>query len=129
MAESKPDPIIYVSPWRERMADGTLGEEFGPSPATFARQHAAYRDHFYRRITTPSKVARSADASELRAFMRLEDGTLRLDVPKAEVDAYLLVIERGHSERWAAARLGVSRRTVRVRLLRLSDKMERAVGW
>lgn len=116
----------FAAPWHERLDDGTLSAPYGPpSPAAHARAMVRHRDWSFKRVTTPSKVARAADAGELRAFMRLEDGTLRLDMPKAEVDAYLLVIERGHSERWAASKLGVSRRTVRVRLERLSAKAGR----
>lgn len=109
---------IYFSPWLDR----ETGETYGPEThATLAKHHARHRDWSFR-VATPSKAARSVDAGELRAWMRLEDGTLRLDVPKAEADAYLLVCERGFSERTAAVKLNCSRRTVRVRLMRLRTK-------
>ncbi len=112
------DPKIYFAPWLDR----ETGTEYGPKThATYAKHHAKHRDWSFR-VATPSKVARSADAAELRAWMRLEDGTLRTGIAEGEARAYLLVIERGHSERAAAAKLGCSRRTVRVRLQRLAEK-------
>lgn len=118
--QDKLDPLIFVSPWRDVQADGTLGAPFGPSPATFARQHAAYRDHFYRRITTPSKVARSADMETLARWMR-PNGELRGDQPPTETTVFLMT-EMGHSTRWIASKLKISRRTVRSRLARLAEK-------
>jgi DNA-directed RNA polymerase specialized sigma24 family protein len=116
--------FIYASPWRERMADGTLGGEYGPkSAATLAKHTRASKDWSFK-VQRASKAAVSVDAEALRAWMRLEDGTLRTGIAEGEAMAFILVCEHGNSERAAARKLKVSRRTVRVRLARL---MERAV--
>lgn len=108
---------IYFSPWLDR----ATGQTYGPSPQTLARKVAQHRNWSFR-VSTPSRVARSADAAELRLFMRLEDGTLRMGVPESEVRAYLLVVEGGYSERTAAVKLDCSRRTVRKAIERLKEK-------
>lgn len=124
MAERERIPARqYASPWRERMPDGTLGPEYGPrSAATFAKLHAMHRDWTYK---PPKRAAKQA--IELQMWMRLEDGTLRMGVPESEVRVYRLVVEQGHSIRWVARRLEISRESVRSYLRRLRARMVRPV--
>ena len=111
----------YFAPWLDR----ATGLEYGPKThATFAKHHAAHRDWSFR-VSRPSKVAQSATAAELRLFMRLEDGTLRTGLPEGEARCYLYIVECGHSERAAAVKLGISRRTVRSYMMRLSARLPR----
>jgi hypothetical protein len=64
---------IYFSPWLDR----STGEEYGPkSHATLVKHTRAAKDWSFR-VSTPSKVAKSADAAQLRQWMRLQDGTRR----------------------------------------------------
>lgn len=112
----------FAPPWRDLNTDGSLGEEYGPSSSiVLARHLREHRDWSFRPV---AKQTKSQEAQRLRAFMRLEDGTLRTDVPDSEVRVYLLVVERGHSVRYLARHLGMSRETVRSYLRRL-----RARAW
>ena len=36
--------MAYYPPWRERLIDGRLGPEYGPTKAEFERQYKDYRD-------------------------------------------------------------------------------------
>lgn len=113
---------LLAPPWRALNPDGTLGTEYGPqTAATYARHIAKHRDWSYRAPVTTS--ARKVDFVALRAFMRQADGALRQDVPEGELEAYRLVVEQGMSPRKAGDTLGVSRRTIRVHLQRLADKV------
>jgi DNA-directed RNA polymerase specialized sigma24 family protein len=113
---------ILLPPWRERLPDGRLGQEYGPrSVRTYERQIARWKDWAYRR---PSREAR-LHADDLIAFMRLEDGSLREDVPPSERDVYVLIYEQGHSIRWTARERGLSRETVRSYIRRLKAKVPR----
>ena len=111
---------MLLPPWRDRLATGTLGPEYGPKTLrTYERQIARYKDWSYRK---PSREAR-LHADELIAFMRLEDGTLRTEgIPESELLVYLLVYEQGHSIRHAARNRQLSRETVRSYLRRLKAR-------
>lgn len=112
--------IAYAPPWRERLPDGKLGQEYGPrSLATYARHIARFKDWSWR---LPSKEARR-DADAMIAFMRLEDGSIRPDVPASEVAVYLAVYEQGHSIRHTARARQLSRETVRAYLRRLKARL------
>jgi DNA-directed RNA polymerase specialized sigma24 family protein len=116
------NPQQFLPPWRDRGPDGKLGEPYGPSTAlTFARQVARFGDWSYRK--PPAKASRGADADALRAWMRLEDGTLRLGIPESEVRVYLLVYEGGKSVRWVARHLKLSRESCRSYIRRLRARM------
>lgn len=120
-AEERISPTLYAPPWRERTPDGKLGAEYGPSTAaTFARQVARHLDWSYR---AQAKARRGNEA--LRVYMRLDDGTLRLDVPESEVRVYRLIVEQGHSIRWTAKHLGVHRESVRSYMRRLKTRAAR----
>lgn len=119
----KRDPRLLAPPWRERGPDGKLGPEYGPkTAATYAKHVAQHRDWSYR---TPSKESRGADLDAIRDWIRLEDGTIRLDVPEGEARVYL-AIEQGDSVRSAARRLGISRESVRSYLRRLKARALRS---
>jgi DNA-binding CsgD family transcriptional regulator len=47
---------------------------------------------------------------------------LRVDVPRREVEVYLLVYEHGHAVRWVARHLELSRSTVKIYLQRLKER-------
>jgi len=57
------------------------------------------------------------------AYMRLEDGSLRDDVPQRERDVYLLIFESGHASRYVARKLKISRSSVQVYLRRLRARV------
>src|SRR6187397_790346 len=101
---------MLLPPWRDRLVSGALGAEYGPRTLrTYERQIARYKDWSYRQ---PSREAIEG-ADEMIAFMRLEDGSLRTDVPPSELEVYRLVYEQGLSVRHAARSRGLSRETVR----------------
>lgn len=121
MAQQRVSQKLYAPPWRERQPDGTLGPEYGPrTVATYARQVAAALDWSFR---GQSKASKRLEV--LRDFMRLDDGTMRLGVPESEVRVYRIVVEQGHSTRWAAKNLGVNRATIQSYLRRLIVRAQR----
>ncbi len=112
---------LLSPPWRERLPDGTLGQEYGPpSPAALARHIARFKDWSWR---LPSKEARR-DADRLIAYVRLEDGSFRAGIPSGELRVYEMVMEAGHSTRYTARHLGLSRSTVTSYLRRLRGRVE-----
>lgn len=112
--------IRYQPPWRDRRPDGSLSQEYGPTPASYARALRRHQDWAWR--TEPQDPRR--DAAEVVAFMRGLDGELRADVPPSERDAYLAVYEDGMSIREVARRTGKSRETVRSYLRRLQARVK-----
>ena len=115
MANQKPDQKLYAPPWRAFGPDGKLGAPYGPgTAATFSRHLAAHRDWSYRR---PSKVARGLEG--LVAWMEAKER----DVPAGELRVYL-ELRAGHSLRFVARNLGVSRETVRSYLRRLKARVK-----
>lgn len=113
--------INLAPPWRERMADGTLGEQYGPKTIeAFARHLAAFRLWTWR---PPSKEARRDDAAALCAYMRPGGSELRCDVPESERGVYVMIYEKGHSVRYTAREMGLHRSTVRGYLRRLRARL------
>lgn len=114
------DPAQLSPPWRAIEPTGELGAEYGPCPATYARQIAEHRDWSYR----PHRVDPRVQA--MIAWMRLPDGSIRSDVPEAERQVYALVFEQGMTQREAARARGLSRSSVKVYLRRLERRAREA---
>lgn len=113
---------LYAPPWRDVMPDGTLGPEYGPKSAA---GYARLLVDFKLGIAPPQRSpAQARDLDRLRAWIRLEDGTLRLDVPRAEAQVFL-GLEQGLGLRAIARQLGLSRETVRSYLRRLRARRAR----
>lgn len=108
---------IYAPPWRDVLPNGKLSEPFGPSLATYAKRVAEFRQWAFNR--QPSKQARTVDAADVRAL--LLDGNAH--IPDGERQVGKLVYLDGYSVRWVAKHLERSRRTVRVQLERLRDRV------
>jgi hypothetical protein len=115
----------YLPPWRERLANGQLGPEYGPtSPGAFGNQTARSKDWSWRQEhRKPMSRESRVDAEALRSYMRLPDGSLRLDVPERERQVYVDVYEAGHSPRWVARERGINRDTVKGYLKRLRSRL------
>lgn len=103
-----PDETIYHSPWRERLRDGKLGPEYGPSPKGYAKRVASFRLWSWRPTRAP-------DQERVTRFVLAHSE----DVPAMEVCVYVAIYERGMSQRAAAMELGISRSSVRVYVERL----------
>ena len=116
---------IYAAPWAEPLVLATEPVElvpYGPSAEAYARQHSRHRDWSWRpRVKRPAPPGRDV----LRGYMRGADGVLREGVPERELEVYLAVVEQGHSTRWAARALGVSRASAQVYLRRLRARATR----
>ena len=112
------DPKNFVAPWADQLPSGEL-VEYGPSASTHARLLEAHKLWTWRPERQVSREARSDTGAALRAYMRPGGLHLRGDVPTRELEVYLLVYEHGHSARWVARKLRLSRASVRVYLQRL----------
>ena len=115
------DPKNYSAPWADQLPTGELSE-YGPSPTTHARHLAEHKLWSWRPDKVPSKAARSPEADALRAYMRPDGQHLRADVPKRELEIYLLIFEHGRSPRWVAKHLEITRSTVRTYIRRLRGR-------
>lgn len=112
---------LLAPPWRERLPDGQLGPTYGPpSVEAYARHVARWKDWSFRK---PSKDA-LRDADRMIAFVMLEDGTERPGIPLGELQVFRLVYLKGHSSRYAARKLGMSRSSVQTLKRRLRKRME-----
>lgn len=115
MAEIR-DPRLLSPPWRERNPDGTLGPEYGPgTPATYARHLAQHRDWSFRMKSKESR-------KNLDLIEWMESGD-RADVPVSERRVYEQICA-GHSVRYAARTLGLTRDSVRSYLDRLRARIK-----
>ena len=111
----------YAPPFAEQLPDGT-SIEYGPSPTTHARHLAEFRQWSWRPDKLPSQASRSPEADRIRAYVRVEQGRFRADVPRRELQVYCYVYEQGHSTRWAARKLEISRSSVRTYIQRLKER-------
>lgn len=116
------DPRNYMAPWADQLPGGDL-VEYGPSPSTHARQLEAFKLWAWKPDRQPSREARSEAGDRLRAFMRPTGQHLRTDVPRRELEVYLAVYEHGHSTRWVARKLEITRSSVRVYVRRLLERV------
>lgn len=109
---------IYQPPWREKLADGSLSDSYGPSSSrALARRVARHRDWSFR--PPPSvKAAELGDAALLAAFVRERAHEL----PEGELKVYRAVYLEGHALRWCARKWSVRRQTVQKWLARLRAK-------
>lgn len=117
---------IYAAPWAEPLVRAEAAVElveYGPSAAVYVRQVAKHRDWSWR---PAPRRAHAAGRDVVREYVRDDAGQIRDEVPDREREVYLAVHEQGHSTRWAARALGISRATVQTYLRRLRD---RAVRW
>jgi hypothetical protein len=104
---------VWLPPWRDRLPNGKLGPEYGPSPATFAKQVREQKDWSYSKQRTHRD-----NAPLLREFMSARTGT----VSEQEAEAYKYVHEQGLGTVAASEDMGVSRSSVRTYLARLEVK-------
>ena len=115
----------FQPPWREvDPKTGELGEPYGPgSPSTYAKQIAAHKN-WANRPENRSNESKRWDSEALYKFMHDEDGIIKEvgDVTDRQRDCYHYVYECGHSIRWVAKRLKISRESVRTHLARLRAK-------
>lgn len=110
---------LFAPPWVDVLPSGER-VEYGPkSLATYAAHVAKYKLWSWR---LPSKEARQ-DGDVLIAYVRLEDGSFRPGIPAGELRVYRLVCEEGHSTRYAARALNISRSTVKTALRRLRARV------
>lgn len=125
MAGSKQSPLersaAFQPPWRERNPDGSLGEEYGPSPSTLARRIKAHRMWTWRPASHEER--RQQEGKKLDAWLSLETTTTP---PKRELDVYVALYLDNLSTRAAAKVLNISRDSVREYKRRLLSRMERA---
>ena len=113
---------IYAAPWAEPLVEPERVElvEYGPTAPTQARQYARHREWSGR---PSSRRPRVAGRDVVAEFMRFAGAT---EVPAREREVFEVVHVHGHSTRWAARALGLSRSAVATYLRRLR---ERAVRW
>jgi predicted DNA-binding protein (UPF0251 family) len=104
---------VFLPPWRDVLPNGKLGEPYGPSPATFAKQVREQKDWSFKKQGTHRD-----HAPLLREFMAANTGT----VSEQEQEAYRYVYEQGLGTVSAAEDMGVSRSSVRTYLARLEVK-------
>ena len=102
----------FAAPWRERLPNGELGAEYGPSPATYHRRWAAHRNWAHR---PPNSVA------GLRSFVAAHAD----EIPARELECYQLLAS-GLTHEQAAERMGTARGTIGVWIRRLRQRAERA---
>lgn len=119
MADKPGDHAQLMPPWRDRNPDGTLSDEYGPSPGTFAKRMADHKNWAFRPRSKTSRL----DAEKVHVFMAHSK-----DVPAREVDAYRLVYQQGHSVRWAASKLGIRRDSVKRLLQQLRWRANRVAS-
>lgn len=113
---------IYAAPWAEPYVDPDRVElvQYGPSARTYARQLERHRAWSWR---PPSRAYAPVERDVVRAFMAAARPHM---VPEREREVYELVHVQGHSTRWAARALGLSRSAVQTYLRRLR---QRAARW
>lgn len=115
-----------LPPWRDRLADGTLGPEYGPRTSeSYARQVARHRDWSYR----PQQLSptQRADADVIHGYMRMPDGSLRVDgISERESQTYLEIYVAGAGIKTLAARWSVSAGTIKSYIKRLRAKARNA---
>jgi DNA-directed RNA polymerase specialized sigma24 family protein len=110
---------LYAPPWRELEADGRLGEPYGPQTVTaYARQVARFRDWAFKKPV--AKVSRQADAEAIRELLGRED----VAIPVSERTVGTLVFVQGHSVRWAARTMRVTRDSARSYIERLRARVD-----
>ena len=113
------DRRIYTAPWAEQLPDGDLLEH-GPSQSTHARRAAAHKLWSWKPGKTAQREAR--DSVAVRKHMRPDGTHLRSDVPKRELEIFILIFESNLSTRSVARSLGISRSSVKVYVRRLRGR-------
>ncbi len=113
----------YTSPWVERLPDGTK-VPYGPTAGTHARHTADFELWSWRPPRLPSRRSMGPEADRIRAYVRPGGLHLRVDVPRRELEVYLLVFEQGRTVRWVARHMQVTRSSVRTWVLRLRGRAE-----
>jgi hypothetical protein len=125
---TEPTPTLtaeqgYSPPWRELEPDGTLGEQYGPTPSTHARHVADHKNWAYR---PPRHAIEREDAEAMRAYMRPNPREpIRTDVPMGERAVYEGAYEMGKSLREIGFLLGVEKSTICSYLKRLRGRLAR----
>lgn len=115
----------YLAPWRERLPNGDLGQEYGPpSPSAQARGVARHNNWAYKPAKLRSKVANESIGHQLSVFLR--DHAAK--VPEREMQVYVCIYEKGHSVRWTARHLKIKRDSVRVYIRRLVARLPQPSG-
>lgn len=110
----------FSAPWRERLPNGQLSDEYGPaSPVAHARALAKFKLWSYQPTRFGAKPIFDGDVAFVITTYLAEN-----EVPKREREVFEYLAE-GHSIRWCARKLGVRRETVRSYLKRLRVRVER----
>ena len=108
----------YLPPWRGRLPDGTLGEEYGPRTLTTFQNHCTKSaDWAYHR---PKRER--PEAKLVHEYARAHHAVM----PPSIVEAYRLIYVHGMSLSEAADDAGLGRTTIRTYQKRL---LERAEAW
>lgn len=125
MSAKRRSARIYLPPWRDRQADGTLSEEYGPrTPSAYAKALRRYENWAFRFENADP----ASDRREVIRYMRGEEGVIREDVPDSEVAVYQAIYEQGLSIGAAVRMSGLSRSTVKSYLRRLKARVAEAAN-
>lgn len=122
MAGNKQGPLekasIYQPPWRTRLPDGSLGEDYGPSPQTYQRHKKAQSDWAWKPVSRAEKHRR---LGEVIADW-LDDGGWQV-ASERELDVFNGVWIMGMTNEETAKWIGISSSTVRVLKSRLVKRV------
>jgi DNA-directed RNA polymerase specialized sigma24 family protein len=111
----------FSAPWRERMPDGTLGEQYGPSsPVAHARKLAVFKQWAFRPGEKPRAKPVIPEETATALVALVASGR---DIPKRERDVFELVVVKGHAVRFVARQLGMRRQSVKSFLARLIGRL------
>lgn len=122
--ESVASLSLYHPPWRERLGDGKLGPEFGPTRGQYEQE---IRDHgqslegggFWDKDQDPLPRRRPPTDSEMvRAYVEHDSA----NVPDMELEVYFAVFRDGMSTAQAAREIGTSDSVVRSLMSRLRKR-------